>query len=379
MESTSLFQIQDSDYSGSYSLHEALIAAATGAISGGGAYAFVSVNGVQLYLEDSVFSTLLIQQGFNLVVGIDQITNVPTLERLQVLQEVHDKFCVSAYCKKGSASIFHPKFSWFRKESGGTLVLGSGNLTVNGLRKNTEAFVVIDLDSNGIDQVEAEWDAWLGEIAPLLYPITDAYILERATQNQLLTRSLRARGVRPEAGVGGESQIVEGEQTDSTSQQADSEISEWSFENDSAVLVAEIPRSGNRWNQANFDIESFEGFFGATAGDNSQRIVLRNINSDGVLGEIEVRPSVSVSSQNYRFELEAAAGLDYPEDGRPIGVFIRVTVRVFLYILCMPGDVYYNEVRQFLQSNWSGREDRMKRIPTCVRDFKPACPTLPSW
>ncbi len=51
----------------------------------------------------------------------------------------------------------------------------------------------------------------------------------------------------------------------------------WQFYPDCEVLIAEIPRSGNRWKQANFDIDTFQNFFGATPGDNSQRILLRNI------------------------------------------------------------------------------------------------------
>ena len=88
---------------------------------------------------------------------------------------------------------------------------------------------------------------------------------------------------------------------------------------------------------------------------------------------------MSVVSQNYRFELEAAAGLDYPIDGRPIGVFIKVTTRMFLYVLCMPGQRYHTESERFLVGNWTGRADRMMRIRTTVGALEPACPSLPSW
>ncbi len=140
----------------------------------------------------------------------------------------------------------------------------------------------------------------------------------------------------------------------------------WQFYPDSEVLIAEIPRSGDRWKQANFDIDTFQNFFGATPGDNSQRILLRNINDDLTLSEIEVRPSVSVVSQNYRFELDAASGLPYPNDGKPIGVFIKVTTRMFLYHLYMPNQPLYKEFNEWLQTNWTGRGDRMKRITTRV-------------
>ena len=107
-------------------------------------------------------------------------------------------------------------------------------------------------------------------------------------------------------------------------------------------------------------------------------ILLRSVKNSGLLGEIESRPSVSVKSKNYRFELEAAAGLDYPSGAnRPIGVFICVSVRMFLYVLAMPTDPFYNTINQFLHQNWEGRTDRMKRINSTVGTLHQSCSALP--
>ena len=84
------------------------------------------------------------------------------------------------------------------------------------------------------------------------------------------------------------------------------------------------------------------------------------------LSEIEVRPSISVVSQNYRFELDAASGMPYPSNGKPIGIFVKVTTRMFLYHLYMPGHEIYNEINDWLNTNWTGRTDRMKRVTTNV-------------
>ena len=50
-----------------------------------------------------------------------------------------------------------------------------------------------------------------------------------------------------------------------------------------AVLIAEIPKSGDRWNQANFDLETFRNYFGAIPG-HTQRIILTHIDSEGRVG-----------------------------------------------------------------------------------------------
>lgn len=90
--------------------------------------------------------------------------------------------------------------------------------------------------------------------------------------------------------------------------------------------------------------------------------MLRSLNEDTSLSDIEVRPSVSVKSQNYRFELDAASGLLYPVNGKPIGIFIQLTTRMFLYHLFMPNHALYAEITDWMSANWTGRADRMKRI-----------------
>ena len=101
------------------------------------------------------------------------------------------------------------------------------------------------------------------------------------------------------------------------------------------------------------------------------------MNADGTAGEVESRPSVSVRSQNYRFELEAAAGLDYPERGRPVGVFVNVAPRTFRYRLLMPDDRSYTTVFNLLVSLYGGRADRMRRVRTNVGVLRRAWPDSP--
>ena len=154
----------------------------------------------------------------------------------------------------------------------------------------------------------------------------------------------------------------------------------WTLNPDSSVLVAEIPRSGNRWKQVNFSKEIFENFFGATCGENGvYRVLLKSINSSGIMGETEVRPSVSVSSHNYRFELDAATGIDYPEDGkRPIGVFAKVSERDFLYELVMPGDEGYDSLITAMNSRQS-MTTRMRRLIYRCEEITQETPELSIW
>jgi hypothetical protein len=145
------------------------------------------------------------------------------------------------------------------------------------------------------------------------------------------------------------------------------------------VLVAEIPKAAGRWKQANFDLATWTGFFGAREG--SQRTIkLRHVEADGTLGPLETRRSVAVKSRNFRFELDAAGGIPYPIQGRPIVVFLRLESGDFLYRLVLPhyGDEHAR-LDKFLTNRWYGRNDRMRRIRATVEDLSNHLPDSPLW
>ncbi len=339
-----------------------MISVCSTAKCGNGAYAFVSKSGVDLLFGDIEFEKLLDRGEYQLIVGIDQITNTATINRLVEYEEKYPSLNINAFLHNTNNSLFHPKISYFSRDNGtGSLVIGSGNLTAGGLRRNLEAFAVVDLSVQELINIEAYWNDWITQSTHYLKPLSDQGVIARVAKNILRTKAWNDISL-PEI----ESVDIDDISSDNATAE---ESNEWKYQNNSKVLFAEIPRSGNRWNQANFDVNTFESFFGATAGDNSQRILLRNVESERILGNIEVRPSVSVSSKNYRFELEAAAGIPYPSTGRPIGVFVRLSTRMFIYKIFMPsmGDKY-NEIEDWMSSNWSGRSDRMKRITVEVHD-----------
>lgn len=382
-----MLKLQDDAFSGSYSVHEAIVHASAGASSGGGAFAFVSATGVELCFGDPALSELSTNGSFDLIVGVDQITNAKALAALQDIHDRNPTFVSKAYLSPKTGMIFHPKFVWFRKDQGGTLVLGSGNLTLNGLRRNCEAFVLVELNEEEMIAFIERWNLWREDVDARLLPIDSAVVVEQAERNRKRAVYIRSQGDDPEAAVIDEPQIEEDKHLEQAGNAKpavaaaaeDAELDDWAVSDVQEVLVAEIPKSSNRWKQANFDKHSFEDFFGATAGDNAHRVLLKHIADDGTAGHIESRPSVSVASQNYRFELNAAAHLTYPNDGRPIGVFVKLTTRMFLYALAMPGSAYYDELNTWVEDNYEGRADRMKRLRTNVGLLKQSVPDLPLW
>jgi HKD family nuclease len=405
-----MFYIQDGRFSRSLTTHEAILTAATSTQEivdyGAGVFAFATSGGASLVFEDQVLRNFLSNSRFTLIVGVDDITNTNTLNKLRELREQYQpNLEVKVFCHSDSGSLFHPKFVWFKVDGELRLITGSSNLTEKGLRRNREAFTISNYTDNTVSDFEEYWNLWIRENSSNLRDLDDEEVLRKAARNAV--RFVRTRRLETELDVE-EGEIISHEteiepptlETLYSNEGATPpeivivnpyvpEILEtedyeaWTIEDNPEVLVAEIPNSGNRWKQANFNVAVFEDFFGGIAGAHEERrILLRHVGNTGALEELEVRPTVSVRSQNYRIELNAAGGLDYPEgENRPIGVFIKVATRSFIYSLVMPGDVNYNEILTYLNNNQprSGTGIRMRRYLTNAEALRTNCPNLPFW
>ena len=407
-----MFCIQDPSYENSKYLHETLLAECAECVVGAGAYAFASKDGINLFFDDN-FKKFMENGTYTLVVGTDDITNENAITALIALKNKYNSHLqIKAYIHSGKGSTFHPKFSWFKKSNGGTIVLGSGNLTQKGLRYNREAYNVAYHNEEEMKAILFEWEKWFNHSEPFLFDVEEPIVMEKARLNTKKIRAVcevKAELVRLQdrsnieselSGIYGtqpknrkpvirniinESEVgsIETNRDDTsiiTDEDIDVDSSYWIITNDSPVLIAEIPRSGNRWKQANFDRETFEHYFGATCGENGEyRILLKNVNTDGSLKKTEVRPSVSVSSQNYRFELEAASGLEYPEGAhRPIAIFAKVSCRDFIYELLMPGEANYTRVQEFIKET-PVSVNRVRRLRYNAREVIERIPNLAIW
>lgn len=408
-----MFCIQDPSYDNSMYLHETLLSECVGCTNGAGAYAFATKDGINLLLLDDNFKEFLKTGTFTLVVGTDDITNEHSIVSLIELQKKYGShLVVKAYVHNERGSTFHPKFSWFKKNDGGTLVLGSGNLTQKGLRHNREAYNVIQYDESSIAKIIEEWNRWFTHSSPFLFDITDPVVLAKAKQNTEKIRAIstakatvqRDHDIKP-----GDIKLTDIYKTQPkdkrtskkvaqkqptvnpqpqlelvtpavTDEEIDIDAAYWTITLDANVLIAEIPNNNKRWSQANFSQETFENYFGATCGENgTYRILLKHVNADGTMCKTEARPSVSVASSNYRFELDAAKGLPYPEGrNRPIGIFAKVSCRDFIYTLLMPGQPGYADVMRLLAQTQAPTR-LMRRISYVAKDVFEAAPVLPIW
>lgn len=141
------------------------------------------------------------------------------------------------------------------------------------------------------------------------------------------------------------------------------------------VLIAEIG-GGTRWKQANFPVNMIRSFFGVNPTANDH-IELYRISATGTQYPPDNTQVVNVKSQNYRIELALAAGIPYPINGRPIGVFRKIGIKKFRYRIFFVGDSGYSNLASALQSRYIGSSHHLKRIEISVADLGQIWPSCP--
>lgn len=351
-----MLNIQDPEYDNSVTLLDSILNCCQNAVSGGGAYAFVSADGVSILMNDPIFDSFLTRGHFHLIIGMDDITNINTLTQLTSIINRHPNLHVKALLHNTLRSTFHPKFCWFDCENCGYTIIGSGNLTQKGMQSNREAFELKEVSIHELNIIKETWDNWLQSINHYLFPIDDRQILQRANENLTRMREIHAierQRVPLRTQTDTTTNIVE--EQEHTNIYTD-EIGAWEYNNTARVLLAEIPRGGSRWNQANFDQNTFETYFESRAGGrNQQSLILRLVKQNGNLGKIMVRPPVSVRSHNYRVELQISPDMQYPRTGYVLGTFVKLASRTFIYSLIFPDNVEYNNLENYLNQRRSRR------------------------
>jgi len=344
-----MLQFQVAGAAGGYLL-EHLLVESIGAVRGGGIFAWANVGGAKVLFEDDTFEEFLKSGDFKLYVGTDTITDTAAIEKLTQIEAKQPRFTARAFLSPTS-SLFHPKLAWFEHDDHLSVVVGSGNLTMGGLRSNWEAFVVERLTGRAAKEALASIQAFITDQAGHLAPLTDQRVLDRVKKNSGNERSLR-NVPQPPATSAGLKQSVE------------------------EVLVADMNRTEARLAQANFKIKDYEGFFGAQRGT-QRRVSLRLIDSSGAVGDIQSRPSVEAKSKNYRFELDGLKAAHLGSKGRPIGVFLRLSTGEFVYSLVRPEDPGFTVLDDMLDAQSTEPSNQLRRIRITADDLAAAWPSAP--
>jgi hypothetical protein len=336
---------------------------------GGAAFAFASAQGVKMLASEPVFSKFLKAAEFTMVVGLDAITDTKAIDELRKLSKGYPNFKPKLFLHSTAGSLFHPKTMWLKTPSGGVIITGSGNLTAGGLKANWEAMAVELLTTAEVDKAEKSWNAWLHQHKKELRELDDAKAAEKAKANTLLRAKVKKALMK-----GDGSKAPPEEEVDAVEEFVEEIEQEFSL---NPVLIAEVPRSGSRWQQVNFDLKTYQEYFGVTK-TASKNLRFYQVHDDGTFGKPEDRQAVAVKSQNYRFEIGAAHGLPYPAKGHPILVFEKTAEDTFKYVLLMPTEAAHHLIQKYLNDNYERvNASRKLRVQITAGELQKAWPESP--
>jgi hypothetical protein len=333
-------------------LHKALVAAATGATGGFAAFAFATATGIDTVLAEPLVRKLLATGNFHLVLGLDAITDTAAVAAIMTAKAALPAASISMFYNPKGGVLYHPKTMFFRTEAGGQCLTGSGNLTLGGLRNNWEAFWRADVSVADADALEAQWAKWAADHKDNLLPPDDPRVTAQAALNAK-TRSKIQKAVKE----------TDAEALAALEEEATAATSLNPF------LIAEVPK--NRPGQADFGIDTYQGFFGVTIG-NSREVTFYQVRPDGSLAPPERRQAVAVKSSNYRFEVEALSGLQHPANDHFILIFERIGKSEYRYVLLKPGEVGHDSVQKFLNDNYFVSGKSKRRVVVTQSDVRAA-------
>lgn len=333
-------------------LHAALVAAATGATGGFAAFAFATSTGIDTALAEPAVRALLGTGQFHLVVGLDAITDTAAVAALKTAQAALPNASIRLFYNPKGGVLYHPKTMFFKRPAGGRCLTGSGNLTLGGLRNNWEAFWKADVSAADAVALETQWNKWVADHADNLLPADDARVTAQAALNAK-TRAKIQKAVKE------------------TDAEALAALEEGAAEAASLnpFLIAEVPK--NRPGQADFGIDTYQGFFGVTIGK-PREVTFYQVRPDGSLAPPEHRQAVAVKSSNYRFEVEALSGLQHPANDHYILVFERIGKSEYRYVLLRPGEAGHASVQQFLNDNYFVSGNSKRRVVVTQSDVQAA-------
>jgi hypothetical protein len=108
------------------------------------------------------------------------------------------------------------------------------------------------------------------------------------------------------------------------------------------VLVAQVPRAGDRWTQVHFNAEVVQRFFRLS---DSTTVELEVVDRSGLYRETLRRPLVwSEINKNAKVEFAFPGVQEYPASGRILLLIAELDVREFRYQYLLPGDEGYDEI-----------------------------------
>ena len=315
-------------------------------------FGFLTGSGVDALIGVPIIRDVLLNSEVEILVGLDAVTDRPGLERLLELANKNPQF-KPRVIKNNTGALIHPKMLVARyADDRAAVVVGSNNLSYGGLSGNVEGYTIARFESGELIDL-SDWDAFISRWGPLIAEI-DEEALKAAERNEHRLRRLRTAveqtSTIPDSGV-----VMSDGQAHETAVSGIGSLAE-------QLLVAQIPKAGNRWSQVHYSAEIIQSYFQVQAG---AHVSLRKF--DGASVE-EPQVVYSTVNKNYKIELGAAREAEkeggYPATGRPVVLFRRESgaLRRYRYVLLMPGDTGHAAMTTLATRAFSGPANHLPRV-----------------
>lgn len=326
------------------------------------AVAYARMSGVNLlkpYLEE--FKS----EGQTIIgtVGIDQRNT--SIEAISELKSLCDHLYV--FHNENPYITFHDKAYMLESHDRYWLAIGSNNMTEGGLLKNDEACIILAGDEQPPVSISELFDHYSDTKLPYCLKVDDKTLDDLVAGGYILHESdLRKVSSARKASAESESSglFARDDSSKSTGQKASASASTMS-----GATVQDIPteepepaeymmkfaaKGGSRAKQVQFTKDIQANFFHLEDGE---RVSLQQIKGSNFTEPARIESRVVVhpdSNDNVRLELEGATILNthYPKNPntRPIILMKRISQKFFRYMLLMPEDKGYPELKRRLDS-----------------------------
>lgn len=320
-------------------------------------FGFATGAGLEALLAIEQVRALFEQGIVQIMVGLDAVTDEHALKVLMDMCQANNK--VQAHVVRSTTGdLIHPKMWILRFDTGdGVRIVGSNNLTIQGLSRNVEAYEVVFYSSQEWDEIRTGWERFKNSLATAGAEVRtfDSTAFAWAAQNQrnnLGKRKRIARTLRrnprpsPTVGVG----IPE------------------------PVLVAAIPRAGVRWPQVHLQRKILEDFLGDDI-STFRHLELREAGTHKLEKRVIVH---SETNRNVRIEVGAARRYgSYPKENYPIVLFRREGAVRLSYVFVYPDTSIYEQLKAFLESRYNGRKNQYPRIIASLPELMSVWPEIP--
>lgn len=330
-------------------------------------FGFLTGSGMDALMEVPEVREVFLHSDVEVLVGLDAVTDRAGLEHLLELARKNSQF-KPLVIKNTTGALIHPKMLVARyADDRAVVVVGSNNLSRGGLSKNVEGYTIARFEPG--EHVDlSDWNTFILRWKPLITGIDDEALKAGERNTRRLKRirtAVRETSTTPDPGV-----IV-----------SDGQVHERPLSGvrnpEELLLVAQIPKAGNRWSQVHYSSEIIQAYFDVQAGD---QVFLRQLDSSKVEDPQVVYSTVN---KNYKIELGAAREAEkvggYPAEGRPIVLFGPEGSEPghHRYMLLMPGDVGHAEMAALGKTAFKGPATHLPRVIVPRRHIMAAWPQCP--